>query len=92
MLAVVPEVLSHGAARVGSQVLQRGSVRGRSRHHNGVFHGISISQPLDQLSHGGTLLSNSYINAVQFLLLVCGVVKTLLVDYGVDGDSGFPEG
>ena len=32
--AVVTEELAHGAAGVGCQVLQGGSVRGGGRHHN----------------------------------------------------------
>merc|ERR1719167_944796 len=47
--AVVPEVLAHSAARVGGQVLQRSSIRGSGRHNDGVLHGISIGEPLDNL-------------------------------------------
>ncbi len=36
MHAMIPEVLSHGTARVGCQVLQRGSIRGSCRDHNAV--------------------------------------------------------
>ncbi len=89
MLAVVSEVLSHGAARVGGQVLQRSSIRGGGRDHDGVLHGISISQPLHQLSHSGPLLANGDVDTVQLLLLVSSVVEALLVDDCVDGDGGF---
>ena len=89
MLAVVPEVLSHGAAGVGGQVLQGGGVGGGGGHHNGVLHGVSVGEPLDQLGHGGPLLADGHIDAVQLLLLVCAIVETLLVDDGVDGNGGF---
>ncbi len=89
MLAVVSEVLAHGTARVGSQVLQRSGIRGGGRHHDGVFHGVSISQPFHQLSHRGSLLADSDVDTVQLLLLVSSVVEALLVDDCVDGDGGF---
>merc|ERR1712088_732312 len=86
--AVVPEVLSHGDTRVGSQVLQGSGVGGGGGHHDGILQSISIVQPLDNLGHGGSLLSHSNVDAVQHLLLVSGLVESLLVDDGVDGDSG----
>lgn len=92
MLAVVSEVLAHGAARVGGQVLQGSSVGGGGRNHDGVLHGVSVCQPLHQLSHSGSLLADGDVDAVQLLLLVGALVETLLVDDGVDGNGGFSEG
>lgn len=89
MLAVVSEVLSHGAARVWGQVLQRSSIRGGGRDHDGVLHGISISEPLHQLGNSGPLLANGNVDAVQLLLLVSSFVKALLVDDCVDGNGSF---
>merc|ERR1712020_456842 len=86
--AVVSEVLSHGHTRVGSQVLQGSSVRGGGGHHDGILQSISIVQPLDNLGHGGPLLSHGNVDAVQHLLLVSGLVESLLVDDGVNGDGG----
>lgn len=40
MLSVVSEVLPHGAAWIGSQVLKGRSIRCCGRHHNSVLHGI----------------------------------------------------
>merc|ERR1712087_943158 len=85
--AVVSEVLSHGHTRVGSQVLQGSSIGGSGRHNDGILQSISIMEPLDNLGHGGSLLSHSDVDAVQHLLLVSGLVESLLVDDGVDGDS-----
>lgn len=89
MFAVVSEVLAHGASGVRSQVLQGSGIRCGSRHHDSVFHGIGICQPLHQLGHGGSLLTDGYVDAVQFLLLLCALVEALLVDDGVDGNGGF---
>lgn len=89
MLAVVSEVLSHGAARVGGQVLQGGGVGGGGRDHDGVLHGVGVSQPLHQLGHGGSLLADGHVDAVELLLLVGALVETLLVDDCVDGNGGF---
>lgn len=89
VFAVVSEVLSHGAARVWSQVLQGGSVGGSGRDHNGVLHGIGISQPLHQLSNSGPLLSDGNVDAVELLLLISTIIKPLLVDDCVDGNGSF---
>jgi len=87
--AVVSEVLSHGHSGVGSEVLQGSGVRGSGRHNNRVLHSISVSKPLDNLGDGGSLLTNSHIDAEQLLLGISGIIEPLLVDDGIDGDSGF---
>lgn len=48
-----------------------------------------VGEPLHDLSHGGALLADSNIDAVQLLLLVLGVVESLLVDDGVDSQGSF---
>merc|ERR1712079_965693 len=87
--AVVSEVLSHGHAGVGGQVLQGSGVRGGGGHNDGVLHGISIGQSLDNLGHSGSLLADGNVDAEQLLLGVSSIVESLLVDNGVDGDGGF---
>lgn len=89
MLAIVSEVLPHGAAGVRSQVLQRSSIGGRGRHNDGVLHGIGIGQPLHQLSHCGSLLADGDVDAVQLLLLVSSIIEAFLVDDRVDGNCSF---
>ena len=63
------------------------------RHFEGrflpVLHGIGISETLDNLGNGGSLLSNSYVNAVQLLLLFTCIVEPLLVDDGINSNSSF---
>ena len=88
MHAVVTEELAHGAARIGSQVLKGGSIRSSGRDNNAVLHGIGISKALDDLGNGGSLLANGDVDAEELLLLVTGIIETLLVDDGVDGDGG----
>lgn len=48
-----------------------------------------VSETLHQLSHSGSLLSNSNVDTVQLLLLIRTLVETPLVDDGVDGNSSF---
>merc|ERR1719431_2102804 len=87
--AVISEVLSHSHSGVGSEVLQGSGVRGSGRHNNRVLHSVSVSKPLDNLGDGGSLLTNSHIDAEQLLLGISGIIEPLLVDDGIDGDSGF---
>ena len=54
-----------------------------------VFHGIGVSETLYDLSHSGSLLTNGNVNAVQLLTFFSCIVKSLLVDDGVDGDGSF---
>ena len=48
-----------------------------------------VGQSLDDLSHCGSFLADGNVDTVQFLLLICTVVKSLLIDDGIDSDSGF---
>merc|ERR1719209_1516370 len=87
--AIVAEVLSHGHSGVGGEVLQGSSIRGSGRDDNGVLHGVSVSESLHNLCDSGPLLADSNIDTVELLLGVVGVIETLLVDDGIDGNSGF---
>ena len=53
-----------------------------------VLHGVSVGEPLHDLGDGGPLLSDGDVDAEELLLVVSGVVETLLVDDGVNGDGG----
>merc|ERR1712018_136866 len=86
--AVVTEVLSHGHARVGGEVLQGSGVGGGGRDDDGVLHGVGVSEPLNNLSDSGPLLADGDVDTVQLLLGIVGLVEALLVDDGVNGDSG----
>lgn len=49
----------------------------------------SVSKTFYQLGHSGSLLANGHVDTVQLLLLVGALIETLLVDDGVNGNSGF---
>mmetsp|Transcript_40879 Transcript_40879/g.84029 ORF Transcript_40879/g.84029 Transcript_40879/m.84029 type:complete len:286 (-) Transcript_40879:57-914(-) len=88
MFAVVAEVLCHGAARVGREELQRCGIRSSCSHDRGVLQAIVLSQDLEELSHGGSLLSYCDVDAVQVGRLVSRGVDGLLIEDCVDGDCG----
>ena len=87
--AVVTEELAHGAAGVGSQVLQRSGIGSGGGNDNAVLHGIGVGETLDDLGDSGTLLTDGDVNAIKLLFLVTGIVEALLVDNGVNGNCGF---
>ena len=84
VLAVVTEVLTHGAAGVGGKELKRGGVGGSGGDDDGVADGVGLLEGTDELSDGGALLADTDVAAHKLLLLSLG----LLVDDGIDGDSG----
>jgi hypothetical protein len=88
--AVVTEPLTHGGTGEGSDVLQGGGLGSGGSDDDGVLHGILLLKGLDELSDGGTLLTDGNVDTVQLLLLggVGGVVPALLVEHGVESDSG----
>lgn len=88
VLAVVTEPLSHSASRERSEVLERGGLRGGGGDNDGVLHGVVLLEGLDKLSNGGTLLANGDVDTVELLSLIIAVVPSLLVEDGVNGDSG----
>jgi hypothetical protein len=72
----------------GSNVLQGSGLGGGGGNDDGVLHGVVLLKGLDKLGNGGSLLSNGDIDAVKLLGLVGSVVPTLLVENGVEGNSG----
>jgi len=87
MTAVVTEPLTHSATGERSNVLQRSSLGGGGSNDDGVLHGVVLLKGLDELSDGGTLLTDGDVDGVELLLLVAGVVPTLLVQHGVESDG-----
>jgi hypothetical protein len=86
--AVVTEPFTHGTASEGSEVLEGSSLGSGSSNDNRVLHGIVLLKGLDELSHGGTLLTDGNVDTVKLLRLVAGVVPALLVEHGIESDSG----
>ena len=89
VLSVVSEPLSHGTSRERSEVLKRSGLGGGGGDNDGVFQGVVLLKGLDQLSNGGSLLSDGNVDTVELLLLVGTVVPLLLVEDGVNGNGGF---
>lgn len=87
VFSVVAEEFSHGASGIRSQELERSGVRGSSRDDNGVFHSSCVGETLDNLSDSGSLLSNSNVDTVQLLLLISCIVKSLLIDDGINSNG-----
>ena len=79
ILALLHELLAHGAAGVGGDVLQGGRFRSRGDDHDGVLHRAVFLQRGDHLGDLGQLLADGDIDADQVL--------ALLVDDGVDGQG-----
>lgn len=71
----------------GSNVLKGSGLGGGGSDDDGVLHGVVLLKGLDELGDGGTLLTDGDVDAVKLLGLVVGVVPTLLVKDGVEGDS-----
>jgi len=86
--AVVSEEFSEGTSRVGGDELEGGGIGGSGGDNNGVLEGVLLSEGLHNVSDGGSLLSNSDVNAVKLLVLVSGVESSFLVKDGINGDSG----
>ncbi len=79
LLALLHELLAHGAAGIGGDILQRGRLGSRGDDDDGVLHGVVLFQRGHHLGHLGQLLADGHIDADQVL--------TLLVNDGVDGQG-----
>ena len=80
VLALMHEVLAHGTAGVGCDILQGRQLGGSRGHHDGVAHGTGFGQALHQVCHGGAFLADGNVNADDVL--------ALLVDDGIGRDGG----
>ena len=79
VLPLLHELLAHGAAGVGGQILQGGRVGGVGRHHDGVLHGPVFLQGGHHLGHLGGLLADGHVDAEE--------VAAPLGDDGVQADG-----
>jgi hypothetical protein len=86
--AVVSEIFTDGAAGIGGQVLKWGGVGSGGGHHDGVGHGTVFSENFHQVGHGGTLLADSDVDAVQHFVGVVVIEVSLLIQNCVNGDGG----
>ena len=79
VLALLTEILGHGAAGIGRDVLQRRAFRSGGGHDDGIGHGPGALQFARDLHHVGILLTDGHIDAQHAV--------AALVDDGVNGDG-----
>src|SRR3972149_2455675 len=82
LLALLHELLAHGAAGVRRQVLEGAGVGGVGRHHHGVLHRPVLLQRRHQRRHLRRLLADRHVDADQ--------VAALLGDHRVQADRRLP--
>src|SRR5690606_7806450 len=80
VFAAVAEVLAHGAAGVGGDVLHRGRLGRRGGDHRGVGHRAVFLELAHDVGDGRVLLADGDVDALN--------AAVLLVDDRVDGDGG----
>lgn len=88
MTATISEVFSNGTTRVGGQELEGGSLRGGGSHDDGVAQGSVVRQDLDDVGHGGPLLSDGHVDAVELSLGLSRLEVLLLVDDSINSQGG----
>ena len=88
MLGTVSEEFSNSASGIWSQELKWGGIGSSGGNDDGVVHGTEITESLNDVSNGRSLLSNSDVDAEKLLLLVSTLMVLLLVDNGINGNSG----
>ena len=71
------------------KIMTYSSLGSGGSNDDGVLHGVVLLKGLDELSDGGTLLTDGNVDTVKLLGLVgaSGVVPTLLVEHGVKSDG-----
>ena len=84
VLALVHPVLAHGRAGVGGDVLEGGGQVGRGADDHGVLQGPVLLQGADELAHGGGLLADGHVDALDLLV---GAPVLALVDDRVQADG-----
>jgi len=72
----------------GSKVLKRSGLGSSGGDDNRVLHSIVLLKSLNELGDGRSLLTDGDVDAVKLLLLVGAVVPSLLVEHGIQSDSG----
>mmetsp|Transcript_17320 Transcript_17320/g.24659 ORF Transcript_17320/g.24659 Transcript_17320/m.24659 type:complete len:292 (+) Transcript_17320:580-1455(+) len=82
VLAIVTEEFSHSSSGVGSKELKRGRVGSSSSNNDAVTHGTLLIKLSYKLGDGGSLLSNTNVDACK------GVGLGLLVDNCVNSNGG----
>src|SRR5215813_3238417 len=84
----IAEIFAHGAAGKRREVLHRRRVGSRRRDHDRIVERAIFLQHLGELNHGGALLADGHIDAVELDLFVAGGVERFLIEDGVEGNRG----
>ena len=88
VLAIISEVLTNSAAGVRGQELKRSRVGGSSGNDARVVHSFFGLEDSNDVGDGGSLLTDGSIDAVEFLIVIILIEVLLLVENGVNSDSG----
>ena len=88
VLSTISEVLTNSASGIRSQELEWGGIGSGGSDDDGVFHGTEISEGLDDVGNGGSLLSNSNVDTEKLLNIISSSMSVLLVDDGINSNSG----
>ena len=88
VLAVVSEVLANSASGVRSEELEWSGIGGGSGNDDGVLEAVSLLEESHDVGNGGSLLADSDVDAVEGLGVITSLEGLLLVEDGVDGNSG----
>jgi hypothetical protein len=86
--AVVSEELSESTSGVGGDELEGSGIGGSGGNNDGILECVLLSEGLHDVSNGGSLLSNSDIDAVKLLVLVTGVESSFLVKDSINSNGG----
>jgi hypothetical protein len=88
-LGDIPSRISRGELTGERSKVLKGSGLGSSGgDDNGVLHSIVLLKSLDELGDGRSLLTDGDVHAVKLLLLVRAAVPSLLIEHGIQSDSG----
>src|SRR5690606_19985977 len=83
VFTAITEVFAHGATRVGCEELQSSGFGSRSSDHDGVGQRAVFFQLAYHVGNGRLLLTNGNVDTLN--------AAVLLVDDGVDGQSGLTD-
>jgi hypothetical protein len=87
--SVVTEIFTEGASGIGGNKLKGSGFRSSGGNNDGVSKSTSFIEGLYNVGDGGSLLSNSNINAIKLVFNFIVVEGDFLVKDGIDSDGSF---
>ena len=88
MHAVIAEIFSHGATGKRCQELHRRRIGSGCSDDNGIFERPVFFQSFHKLGNCRPFLTNSNVNAIQFLAFIIAFVDRLLVQDRIESNRG----